>query len=67
MTIQEAQAKYEEACRKWHEAVDFMNTPGNWMNGCIAESRAAKEMSDAAGALESAKRDTANVEVSVER
>ena len=60
MTIQEAQDKYDEACRVWHKAVDFMHTSGNWMNGCVAESRAAKEMSDAAGALEAAKLDTAN-------
>ena len=60
MTMQEAQDKYDEACRAWHKAVDYMHTPGNWLNGCVAESYAAMRMSDAAGALEAAKRDAAN-------
>ena len=52
MTLSEAQIKYDEACHKWHTAVDFMHTSGNWMIGCVAESLAAKEMSDAAAALD---------------
>ena len=60
MTIQEAQDKYDQACRAWHKAVDFMHASGNWLKGAVAESRAARQMSDAAGELESAKRDTGN-------